>query len=124
MIAASGASFDSGKRNGVLPERYTACPAAERTVGRFQRDDALIGCDAEYVPLARKLSGIGTRTILLAWDFQYEFVDDKKIKQKKEQRTSQALIEACTYPVMMVPLVDDRSKKDDPILKGLFVETS
>ncbi len=83
---------------------------------------ALIGCDADYVPLARKLSGIGTRTMVLAWDFEYEFRDDKGVKQRKEQRTSQALIESCIYPVMMIPLIDDRSKKDDSIIKGLFVD--
>jgi uncharacterized LabA/DUF88 family protein len=84
---------------------------------------ALVACDADYVPLLRKLSGIGTRSIVLAWDFQYEFTDTKGVTQKKETRTSQALIDACTYPVMMAPLIDDRSKKDDAVIKGLFVET-
>ena len=83
---------------------------------------ALIACDADYVPLVRKLSGIGTRTIVLSWDFQYEFQDAKGVKQKRETRTSQVLIDTCTYPVMMAPLIDDRSKKDDAVVKGLFVD--
>ncbi len=83
---------------------------------------ALVACDADYVPLVRKLSGIGTRTMLLAWDFSYEFVDGNGNRQKKETRTAQALIEASTYPLMMGVLVKDRSKKDDQLIKSLFVE--
>jgi uncharacterized LabA/DUF88 family protein len=82
---------------------------------------ALIGCDADYVPLTRKLSGIGTRTMVLAWDFQYEFTDAQGAVKRRETRTAQALIEACTYPVMMTAIVDDRSKKDDAAVRGLFV---
>ena len=85
---------------------------------------ALVCCDSDYVPLARKLNGIGTRTMVLAWDFQYEFNDRVGNQRKKETRTSQALIDACTYPVIMAPIVDDRSRKDDPVIKGLFVEPS
>lgn len=85
---------------------------------------ALVACDADYVPLVRKLSGIGTRTLLLAWDFSYEFQDSKGNKQRRETRTSQTLIEASTYPIMMVSLIDDRSMKEDQTIKGLFVERS
>jgi len=31
---------------------------------------AVIACDGDYVPLVRKLNGIGTRVMLLAWDFE------------------------------------------------------
>jgi uncharacterized LabA/DUF88 family protein len=82
---------------------------------------ALIACDADYVPLARKLSGIGTRTMVLAWDFQYEFTDWQGVAKRRETRTAQALIDGCTYPVMMTAIIDDRSKKDDAVVRGLFV---
>jgi len=44
-------------------------------------------CDSDYVLLARKLSAIGTRTMLLAWDFSYEYTDQQGIKRRKETRT-------------------------------------
>lgn len=82
---------------------------------------ALVACDGDYVPLVRKLSGIGTRTLLLAWDCQYDYAPEPGKKAHKEIRAAQSLIEACTYPVMMSALIDDRSRKDDPLVKGLFV---
>jgi len=81
---------------------------------------ALVACDGDYLPLLRKLSGLGVRTLVLAWDFQYEYEHggERKIR---ETRTAQVLLEACTYPVMMVPIIDDRSRRDDPLINGLFV---
>jgi uncharacterized LabA/DUF88 family protein len=80
---------------------------------------ALVGCDGDYVPLLRKLTGIGTRTMVLAWDFEYEYQGRQRIT-----RTAQNLIETSTYPVMMTPRIDAReTKKDDErYIKGLFVE--
>jgi uncharacterized LabA/DUF88 family protein len=84
---------------------------------------ALVGCDPDYVPLIRKLAGIGTRTMLLAWDFQYEFTDPKTHETRsKETRVGQALIDVATYPIMMTTLIDDRSLKDDKNIKGLFLD--
>jgi uncharacterized LabA/DUF88 family protein len=78
---------------------------------------ALVGCDGDFVPLMRKLNGIGTRTMVLAWDF----VNDRD----EETRTSQALIEASTYPVMMTSKIETReTKKDDErYIRGLFVDS-
>lgn len=80
---------------------------------------ALVGCDGDYVPLMRKLNGIGTRTMVLAWDFEYAFQNRQRVT-----RTAQSLIEASTYPVMMTSRIDTReSKKDDErYIGGLFVD--
>jgi uncharacterized LabA/DUF88 family protein len=83
---------------------------------------ALIASDADYVPLVRKLSGIGTRSMVLAWDFQYDYKDSQGVQRHKETRTAQALIDASIFPVMMTALVNDRSRKDDPVINGLFVQ--
>lgn len=79
---------------------------------------ALVGCDGDYVPLMRKLNGIGTRTMVLAWDFKFE---DRGVPVVT--RTDQKLIETSTYPVMMAPRIDSReTKKDeDRYIRGLFV---
>jgi len=82
---------------------------------------ALIACDGAYVPLVRKLHGAGTRTMLLAWDFSYEFQSPAGREVLRETRTAQPLIEVCTYPVMMTALIDDRSRKGDPLIDAIFV---
>ncbi len=73
---------------------------------------ALVGSDSDYVPLVRKLNSIGTRVVLLAWDFRTE---------RSETRTSQALINECSYPIMMHEEIDNRARQRDPLIDGLFV---
>jgi uncharacterized LabA/DUF88 family protein len=67
----------------------------------------LITADGDYVPLVRKLNTLGTRVMVLSWDFEY--VTDNG--QKFETRTSQALLEEVTYPIAMHELIDNRLKK-------------
>lgn len=74
---------------------------------------ALVACDSDYVPLVRKLNSIGTRVMLLAWDFRTD---------RSETRTSQALINECSYPIMMHEEIDNRARKGDPIIDNLFVQ--
>jgi uncharacterized LabA/DUF88 family protein len=73
---------------------------------------ALVGCDSDYVPMVRKLNSIGTRVMLLAWDFKTE---------RSETRTAQSLINECSYPVMMHEEIDNRARQRDPLIDGLFV---
>lgn len=80
----------------------------------------LIACDGDFVPLVRKLNGLGTRSMVLAWDFSYEF-EWQGQRRRKETRTSSELIRASTYPVMMNSIIDDRSRQRDPVINGLFV---
>jgi uncharacterized LabA/DUF88 family protein len=82
---------------------------------------ALVACDGDYVPLMRKLNGIGTRTMVISWDFEYEY--PKGTGKKRVTRTSQALIEASTYPVIMATRIDSRETKKDEerYIRGLFV---
>lgn len=70
----------------------------------------MIACDGDYVPLIKKLSGIGTPVMLLAWDIS-----------DTNTRTSQALIDCVSYPVMMMDEVDSRSRKSDQVINDLFV---
>ncbi|PCJ81842.1 MAG: hypothetical protein COA57_13825 [Flavobacteriales bacterium] len=77
---------------------------------------ALIAGDTDYVPLIRKLNGLGTRVMVLGWDFEYDLPNGKK----HITRTSQALLDECSYPIMMDGVINDRSNKNDPIIKGLF----
>lgn len=81
---------------------------------------ALIGCDRDYVPLLSKLTGFGVRTLLLAWDFNYEFEDYHGRTRQKETRTAHALIEAATYPILMTELIEDQAE-DRKLIDRMFV---
>jgi cold shock CspA family protein len=73
----------------------------------YKRFDVLvlIACDSDFVPLVRKLNTLGTRVMLLGWDFK--FVDDTGREQ--ETRTSQLLLNEVTYPVEMNAKIDART---------------
>lgn len=78
----------------------------------------LIASDGDYVPLARKLNSIGTRVMVLSWDFEYT----TDTGQRLVTRTSQDLLEEVTYPIAMHELIDNRIRKNDPIVNNLFVQ--
>lgn len=78
----------------------------------------LIAGDSDFVPLARKVNSLGTRMMVLGWDFK--FTDD--YGQERETVTSTRLLDAVTYPVMMHKIIDDKTRRDDPLIKQLFVE--
>lgn len=78
---------------------------------------ALIACDGDYVPLIRKLNTLGTRVMLLGWDFKY--VDDNG--ETKETKTSQDLLEEVSYPIEMHKIIEDRVLANEHIINNLFV---
>lgn len=80
----------------------------------------IVACDGDFVPLVRKLNTLGTRVMLLAWDFKYTDQNGNE----RETRTAQTLLEEATYPVMMHKLIDDRSIRSDQYINGLFVPKS
>lgn len=79
----------------------------------------LIASDGDYVPLVRKLNTIGTRVMVLGWDFEY----NTESGQKLTTRTSQDLLEEVTYPIQMSKIIDDRVRQKESIINSLFVQT-
>lgn len=77
----------------------------------------LIACDGDYVPLVRKLNSIGTRVMVLGWDFEY--MDDNG--NNRVTMTSQRLMNEVTYPVWMHKVIDDKEQRGDKSLNDLFV---
>ncbi len=77
----------------------------------------LIASDGDYVPLIRKLNTLGTRVMVLSWDFEYT----NDFGKKMTTRTSQELLEEVTYPVAMHEVIDNRVRKNEPLINGLFV---
>jgi cold shock CspA family protein/uncharacterized LabA/DUF88 family protein len=80
----------------------------------------LIASDGDYAPLVRKLNTLGTKVMVLSWDF--EFTNDQG--NKVVTRTSQDLLEEVSYPVAMHEIIENRVRKNEPLVNNLFVPES
>lgn len=96
---------------------WLALEAFELAVYKRFNVSVLVACDGDFLPLVRKLNTIGTRVMVLGWDFKY--VDHNG--NDRETRTAQVLLDEVTYPVMMHTIIEDRARQRDPLINGLFV---
>jgi len=79
----------------------------------------LVTGDGDFVPLVNKLNTLGSRVMLIGWDFSYE--------RDGRTYTTQAateLIDRVNYPIMMDTEIDARERRKDPLIDGLFMEKS
>lgn len=110
-------SFGRREEKGI--EVWLALEAFERCVTKEFDVLVLISSDGDYVPLIRKLNTLGTRVMVLSWDFEFTTDTGKRMVT----RTSQDLLEEVTYPVAMHQLIDNRISRNDSIINNLFVQT-
>lgn len=77
----------------------------------------LVSGDGDFVPLVNKLNTLGSRVMLIAWDFSYE-------REGRTYTTHAAteLIDRANYPIMMDTEIDARERRKDPLIDGLFME--
>lgn len=106
-----------GRREEKGIDVWMALEAYELTLLKKLDVVVLITSDGDYVPLVRKLNTVGTRVMVLAWDF--EFVDNDG--NRVVTRTSQELIEEVTYPIAMHELLETRTRRNDVLIQNLFV---
>lgn len=110
-------------RNGRKEEKgvdvWMALEAYELAIHKKFDVLVLIASDGDFVPLIRKVNTLGTRVMVLSWDF--EFTDDNG--REVVTRTSQDLLEEVTYPIAMHELIDNRVRKNDPLINTLFVRS-
>lgn len=76
----------------------------------------LIAGDEDFVPLIRKLNGIGTPVMLLGIDVNWD-----ENGTGKRITVSQALLDEASYPVILNTEIDAKPTKGSPIIEGLFV---
>lgn len=105
-----------GKREEKGVDVWLALEAYELTVFKKYDVMVLIASDGDYVPLVRKINTLGTRVMLLSWDFKYEDVNGRE----SVTRTSQELLEEVTYPVAMHEIIENRLNKNDLTIANLF----
>jgi len=96
---------------------WLALEALELTFYKKFNVVVLIACDGDYLPLIRKLNGMGTRVMVLAWDFNYT----DEFGNSRTTVTSIDLINEATYPLLMHDLIDSKTNRNDPSINGLFV---
>jgi cold shock CspA family protein/uncharacterized LabA/DUF88 family protein len=77
----------------------------------------LIGSDGDYAPLVRKLNTLGTKVMILSWDFEYTNDQGNKVVT----RTSQDLLEEVSYPISMHEIIENRMRKNEALVNNLFV---
>ena len=111
----------SSDSNGEISEKgidvWFALEAFELAVHKRFDVSVILTGDGDFVPLVRKLNTLGTRVMLLAWDFDFQ-----RDGRTHGTRTSQVLINEVTYPVMMSDEIDSRGRKKDPAIARLFVQ--
>lgn len=76
----------------------------------------LITGDGDFVPLVRKLNTLGSRVMLLGWDFVAE-----RDGRTTHTRVATGLIDRVNYPVMMNTVIDARDRRTDPLVNNLFL---
>jgi uncharacterized LabA/DUF88 family protein/cold shock CspA family protein len=103
----------SGTEKGI--DVWFALEAYELAI--YKRFDVcvLVACDSDYVPLVRKLNTLGTRVMVVGWDFEYRDRSDRV----QTTKTSQALLNEVTYPVLLSSVIEDKTQKDK--VKDLFL---
>lgn len=81
----------------------------------------LVAGDGDYTPLAKKLTTLGIRVMVLAWNFQYE---DSRTGKQQTTFTSSELLREAAYSVDMGGLIDDKSTWDRYGIDELFIPKS
>ena len=112
-------TYPDGSRQEKGIDVWLALEAYEQALYKKFNVVVLIASDGDYVPLARKLNTLGTRVMVLGWDF--EFFNEHNVRITT--RTSQDLLEVVTYPVQMHQLIDDRVQGSTPLINNLFIQT-
>jgi uncharacterized LabA/DUF88 family protein/cold shock CspA family protein len=107
-----------GRREEKGIDVWLALEAYELTIFKHFNVIVLIASDSDYIPLVRKLNSLGTRVMLLGWDFEYT---DERTGKIKRTTTSLSLLEEVSYPILMHEIIDNKVNKNQNIIRELFV---
>jgi cold shock CspA family protein/uncharacterized LabA/DUF88 family protein len=103
----------AGTEKGI--DVWFALEAFERAIEKRFDVCVLVAGDSDYVPLARKLSALGTRVMVVGWDFEYS----DRSERLRTTKTSQALLGEVTYPVLLSAIIEDEAQQES--VKDLFL---
>lgn len=77
----------------------------------------LIAGDSDFVPLVRKLNGLGVPVMVLGWDVRWQ--DD--FGNHRETVSSMQLMDAANFPLWMNQIIEE-ADPEDPVVGGLFMD--
>jgi len=97
---------------------WFALEAYEGAVRKNYDVIVLLAGDRDYVPLVRKLNTLGTRVMVLGWDFQYTGVDG----DTHSTYTSSNLLQEVTYGLHMEKEITVGLGNKDDVIFDLFLE--
>ncbi len=110
-----------GRRGEKGIDVWLALEAFESAMLRQLDVVVLIASDSDYVPLVRKLHGLGCKVLVMGWDFEFTTENGTRMIT----RTSQELLEAASYPVLMNDLIDNPgSSGEKDLIDGIFVASN
>lgn len=89
----------------------------QRAIERKIDVAVLVVSDTDYAPLVRKLTELGTPTILLSWEFDY--TNDEGVRMVT--KTSHELLQQATYPIRMQEEIEQGLRAKDELIASLFV---
>lgn len=78
----------------------------------------LIASDGDYAPLIRKINSLGSRMMVLCWEFDFTNEEGNTIYT----RTSHELLNEASYPVMMHKVVDNPAGRYIGLINNIFVQ--
>ena len=78
----------------------------------------LVTGDGDFIPLVKKLNTLGSRVMLIGWDFSY--VRDGK---NNKTQVSKALFDRVNYPIQMHIEIDSKNRQSDDIINNLFMSS-
>ncbi|MGD9977373.1 MAG: NYN domain-containing protein [Bacteroidales bacterium] len=105
-----------GRREDKGIDVWLALEAFEQTFYKRFNVIVLITSDGDYVPLIRKVNSLGSKVMVLSWDFDY--TDDQG--REVTTRTSQELLREVTYPIAMHERINTGLKSNDKLTANLF----
>lgn len=76
----------------------------------------LFAGDQDYVPLIRKVNGLGTRVLVIGMDVEYKDQQDRD----RYIKTSPHMMNEASYVVMLNEDVDSKTARGDRIIDGIF----
>lgn len=96
---------------------WMALEAYELALLKHYEVCVLVASDGDFLPLVRKLNSVGTRVMVLGWDFRYTTREGIE----RETKTAQILLRESTYPVMMSERIERGTLVNDPGIQSLFI---
>ena len=80
----------------------------------------LISANGDYQPLVRKINTLGTKVLLLSWDFEFENDEGERVVTK----TSQDLLGEVSFHIPMFDASDHPPEGEEEVYESLFMKVN